>query len=132
MLGQPPDWRGLAATPTYGTTAAGLAGSFSADSLLLLIVICFHQETDGLVLQSLAGLLDFTAHGSRAQDVPDHQSHQENARNVDDVLGGHLEPSGATERSGSAPLTGCLVRERSSSASLASRRDCRRQEMRRK
>jgi len=44
MLGQPADWRGLAAILTDGTSVAGLAGSFLADSLCLLIVICFHQD----------------------------------------------------------------------------------------
>jgi hypothetical protein len=37
-LVQPADWRNLAAIRTDGTSAAGLAGSFSADSLRLLIV----------------------------------------------------------------------------------------------
>ena len=47
------DWRSLAAMLTDGVRAAGLAGSFSADSLLLQIEICFHQETDRVVLGAL-------------------------------------------------------------------------------
>jgi len=46
LRGQPADWRSLAVILTDGTGSAGLAGSFLADSLRLLIAICFHQETD--------------------------------------------------------------------------------------